>query len=68
MTYPTIVLTLVTGKLNAFRILCNLLLCNDFFRKMVTFEPNFVNYFCRVFDELLLSANLTLYNRLFKQF
>ena len=68
MTYPAIMLTLAVGKLNSFRILCNMLLCSDFFRKMITFEPNFINYFCRIFDELLLSFNLNLYNRVVRQF
>ena len=37
MTYPVIVLTIVTGKVKAFRIFANLVLCNNFFRKLFTF-------------------------------
>lgn len=38
MTYPVIILTVVVGKINAFRIFSNLILCNKFFRNMYTFE------------------------------
>jgi hypothetical protein len=54
MTYPVIVLTLVAGKAKAFRIFSNLVLANPFFRRLFTFEPNFVAAMARCFDLLLL--------------
>lgn len=54
MTYPVIVLTLVAGKAKAFRIFSNLVLANPFFRRLFTFEPNFVPAVARCFDLLLL--------------
>lgn len=38
MTYPVIILTMVVGKIEAFKIFSNLILCNKFFRNMYSFE------------------------------
>jgi len=54
MTYPVIVLTLVVGKVKAFSLFCNLLLSNPFFKRLFTFEPQFVITIARTFDILLL--------------
>ena len=53
MSYPVLVLTLVTGKVKAFRIFANLVLCNDFLRKLYTFESHFMLLATRAFQVLL---------------
>lgn len=57
MTYPVIVLTLVSGKVKAFNIFSSLVLTNPFFKKLFTFESNFVLMVARTFDHLLLEYN-----------
>ena len=57
MTYPVIVLTLVSGKVKAFNIFANLVLTNPFFKKLFTFESNFILIVARTFDHLLLEYN-----------
>lgn len=53
MTYPAIVLNLIVGKYKAFSIFCNLILGNDFFRRLYTFEESYLTCYCRTFDLLL---------------
>jgi hypothetical protein len=38
MTYPAIVLNLIVGRYKAFDIFANLIIANDFFRRLYTFE------------------------------
>ena len=54
MTYPIIVLTLVVGKVKAFQIFTNLVLGNNFFRKLYLFEPNFLQAIAKSFQVMLL--------------
>lgn len=49
MTYPVIILVAVVGKINAFRIFSNLVLCNKFFRNLYTFEDGAIQIYCKVF-------------------
>lgn len=53
MTYPVIILTIVVGKIEAFKIFSNLILCNKFFRNMYSFEDKSIEIYCKVFDVLL---------------
>ena len=53
MTYPAIVLVLVAGRTQAFNIFANLILANSFFRRLFSFEPNFMAILTRAFDLLL---------------
>jgi hypothetical protein len=53
MTYPAIVLNLIVGKYKAFDIFSNLIVGNDFFRRLYTFEDKYLTCYCRVFDLLL---------------
>ena len=50
MTYPVIILTSVVGKFEAFRIFSNLVISNQFFRRMYSFQDNYIDIYCRVFD------------------
>ena len=57
MTYPVILLVLVVGKIKAFRIFSNLVLGKDFYRRLFTFESDYITYYCRAFDQLLKEEN-----------
>lgn len=57
MTYPIIVLTIIVGKVKAFRIFANLVLTNPFFRQLYMFEPFFVQAISRTFQLLLFDYN-----------
>ncbi len=56
MTYPVIVLTITVGKVKAFTIFSNMVLVNPFFKRLFTFEPNFILILARTFDHLLLES------------
>lgn len=53
MTYPAIILIPIVGKIKAFSIFCNLILGNNFFRKVFSIEEGFVEAICRAFELLL---------------
>jgi len=53
MTYPAIILIPVVGKIKAFNIFCNLILGNNFFRKVYSMEEGFVEIVCRSLELLL---------------
>lgn len=53
MTYPAIVLNLIVGKYKGFDIFANLIIGNEFFRRLYTFEEKYLTCYCRTFDMLL---------------
>jgi hypothetical protein len=57
MTYPVIVLTITVGKVKAFNIFSNMVLANPFFKRLFTFEPDFILILTKTFDHLLLENN-----------
>lgn len=57
MTYPVIVLTITVGKVKAFNIFSNMVLSNPFFKRLFTFEPNFILILAKTFDHLLFEYN-----------
>jgi hypothetical protein len=67
MTYPVIVLDLITGKIKGFIVFCNIILANPFFRRLFTFEGNYVNIYCRAFDYMLEEYQPLVYQFLVKK-
>lgn len=57
MTYPVIVLTIIVGKVKAFNIFSNMVLANPFFKRLFTFEANFIQVLAKSFDYLLFEYN-----------
>lgn len=66
MTYPIIVLTIIVGKVKAFRIFANLVLTNPFFRQLYMFEPDFVQAISRTFQMLIFDYHSEIAEKLAK--
>jgi hypothetical protein len=64
MTYPTMVLIPVLGKIRAFTLFCNLVLGNSFLRRLFAMEGNFVSSLCRGFEALLEDALPSVWQKL----